>query len=30
MKTIYDLLNDFDDGYEAISPLAYVIMQCAR
>lgn len=30
MKTIYDILNDLDDGFKAISPLSYVVMHCAR
>lgn len=30
MKSIYDLLDDFDDGFKAVSPLAYVVMHCAK
>lgn len=30
MTTIYDVLAEFEDGCYAVSPLAYVALNCAR
>lgn len=30
MTTIYDILNDLDDSRNAVNPLTYVVLDCAR
>lgn len=30
MTTIYDILKDLDDSRNAVNPLTYVVLDCAR
>lgn len=30
MKTLYDMLNEFEDRRDGVSPLEYVVLNCGR
>ncbi len=30
MKTLYDMLNEFEERHEEVTPLEYVVLNCGR